>query len=103
MNIEELKEFSCQFDLNPKINYYLLKDLKDKNKKEYNNFIKKYKFTLDYEDAAELECFEKEEINKIKNEFLENEKKHNLNKNNIDTNNIKSLSKLKLFNLFFYY
>jgi hypothetical protein len=76
--------------------------LKDKNRKEYNTFIQKYKFTLDYNDAVELKCFEQKEINEIKNEFSENMKKYNLNKNNINTNNIKSLSKLKLFNMLFF-
>ena len=100
MNIEEMKEFASEFDLNQSINYLILKYLKENCHEDYNKYIKKYKYTLDFKDALILNCFEKEKINLIKNEFNQNIKKFDLQLKGV--NNIDSLSKLKLFNLFFF-
>ena len=99
MNIEEIKEFASLFDLNPAINYILLNYLKNNSKSDYHFFIKKYKFTLDFDDAFNLGCFEEKEIISIQKEFS-----YNINQFNLKLNdkNINSLSRKKLFNLFFY-
>ena len=99
MDINEIKEFASQFDLNPIINNKLLNYLKNNSKDDYIIFIKKYKYTLDFKDALKLDCFKKEEIDFIKKEFSENVKKFKLNVYDKDIN---SLSKLKLFNMFFF-
>ena len=100
MDINEIKEFASQFDLNPIINNKLLNYLKNNSKDDYIIFIKKYKYTLDFKDALKLDCFKKEEIDFIKKEFSENVKKFKLNVYDKDIN---SLSKLKLFNMFFFF
>ena len=97
MNIKEIKKFASLFDLNPEINFKLLKYLKNNSRKDYDHFIEKYKYTLDFKDALILDCFKKEEIELTQKEFFENAKNLKLN-----YKEIKSLSKIKLFNLFFY-
>ncbi len=97
MDIKEIKKFASLFDLNPEINFKLLKHLKENSRKDYDYFIEKYKYTLDFKDALILDCFKKEEIELNQQEFFENAKKFKLN-----CKEIKSLSKIKLFNLFFY-
>ena len=71
----------------------MLSLLKEKSISEYNKYITKYKYTLNYEDAKKLNCFNDDE-KEIKNECF-----NNFNEN-IDK--IKSLSKLKIFNFLFY-
>lgn len=92
-SLEELKVNASIFDLNPLINYKLLSILKKVEKKEYNKYISKYKFTLDYEDAKKLKCFKNKEED-IKKEIQKNF--------GVIIVEIKSLSKLKLFNFLFY-
>ena len=102
MKINELKEFADKFDLNPKINYQLLKNL-GKNNPEYKKYITKYKYTLDFEDALSLECFDNKYIIKMVNEYNNNISINNLKINKINRiNEIKSFSKIKLFNLLFF-
>jgi len=99
MSIEEIKKFASLFDLNPEINFKLLKYLKINSKTDYNIFVKKYKYTLNFKDALILDCFKKEEIIFIQQEFFENAKNLKLN---LKKKKLESLSKIKLFNLFFY-
>ena len=99
MTIEQIKEFASEFDLNPEINYLLLKHLKDKSPKDYQLYIEKYKYTLNFQDAIKLDCFSKQEIAQI-DEFENNIKKFRLNIQKIK--NIESLSKRKLFNFLFF-
>jgi len=87
-SLNDLKIFASNFDINPKVNFKLLSILKEENKSEYNKYIDKYKYTLDYNDAKKLECFP---IN-------ENEIIKELNDNyQFKIKDIKSLSKIKLF------
>ena len=92
-SLEELKLNASIFDLNPLINYKLLSILKIVEQKEYNKYISKYIFTLDYEDAKKLKCFNDKEED-IKKEIQKNF--------GVKIVKIKSLSKLKLFNFLFY-
>ncbi len=92
-SIDELKINASNFDLNPLLNFKLLSKLYEKDLKEYNKYIRKYKYTLNYEDAKKLGCFtdkENDEIKKCQKNFK------------IEIKEIKSLSKLKLFNFLFY-
>ena len=91
--LESLKTIASNFDLDPSINFRLLSLLKEKSISEYNKYITKYKYTLNYEDAKKLNCFNDNE-KEIKNECFKNFNE------NIDK--IKSLSKLKIFNFLFY-
>ena len=92
-SLEQLKINCSNFDLNSKLNFKLLSKLKEKNIDEYNIYITKYKYTLEYEDAKNLNCFNDKEKDIIKECY----------KNfNIEIKKIKSLSKLKLFNFLFY-
>ena len=80
--------------------FRLLKLLKESNnindKKDYDKFIKKYKYTLDFLDAKELKCFEEIE-NQMTKEF-----KNNFQKNSKTEIKKKSLAKIQLVNLLFY-
>lgn len=91
--LEDLKIIASNFDLDPLINFRVLLLLKEKDIEEYNRYITKYKYTLNYEDSKKLKCFNINE-NEIKNECLKNF--------GIKITNIKSLSKLKLFNFLFF-
>ena len=90
--LEDLKKKASLFDLNPLLNYKLLLALKNSNESEYNKYIKKYKYTLNYEHAKELKCFKDNEQDLL-NESLTYK---------FDIKKINSLSKIKLFNLLFY-
>jgi len=98
MNIEELKSFASEFDLNPKINYKILEYLKRNSSTEFKRYIEKYKYTLDFEDALKLGCFEIKKVKLILEEFNQNFKNNRV----CSVNEIKSLSKLKIFNFFCY-
>ena len=90
---EDLKIISSNFDINPIVNFKLLSILKQKSKEEYNKYISKYKYTLNYKDAKKLKCFsndEKEIIKELKSNY----------KDKIPE--INSLSKIKLFSFLFY-
>jgi len=97
MTIDEIKEFASNFDLNPKINFQLLTYLKKNSRTEYNKYINKYKYTLDFQDAIKLKCFKEKDINLIKIKF-----KENITKYNIKIGVINSLSRMKLFNMLFF-
>ena len=102
MKINELEDFADKFDLNPKINYYLFKNL-GKNNQDYKKYIAKYKYTMDFEDALNLGCFDKQYIIKMMNEYNNNISKYKLKINKIQIiDEIKSFSKIKLFNLMFF-
>ena len=92
-SFEDLKIISSNFDINPIVNFKLLSILKQKSKDEYNKYISKYKYTLNYKDAKKLKCFSNDEKDIIK------ELKSNY-KDKIPE--INSLSKIKLFSFLFY-
>ena len=89
----ELKSIASKFDINPLINYKLLSFLKTQDKNEYDKYISKYKYTLNYSEAKILKCFTDNE----KSIILENQKYFGK-----DITEINSLSKMKLFNFLFY-
>ena len=101
MPINKLKKLASEFDLNPKINFKLLEYLLKNEKDEYDKYIKKYKYTLEYKDAKELNCFNSEFVKKMEQLYINNLSKSN--NNYIDKSGIESLSKITLFNLIFYY
>ena len=92
-SLKDLKIFASNFDINPKINFKLLSILKKESKSEYNKYIDKYKYTLDYNDAKKLKCFSNIENEIIKD--LNTDFKYKIKE-------IKSLSKIKLFSFLFY-
>ena len=94
---EYLREYVSIFDLNPKANYYTLKNIPSFKE----SYLEKYKYTLYYRDAKDLGCFsevdEKSLINTINEYFA---------KKNVTVFNpiikIDSLAKVKIMKLFFY-
>ena len=92
-SLKDLKIFASNFDINPKVNFKLLSILKKESKSEYNKYIDKYKYTLDYNDAKKLKCFSNIENEIIKD--LNTDFKYKIKE-------IKSLSKIKLFSFLFY-
>lgn len=106
LNLQQLKVLANKFDLNPLINFrllYLLKNSQNiKDQEDYKKYIKKYRYTLNYEDAIKLKCFNDSENTNYINEFLSNlDNNKNYSKFKPDLK-ITSLSKIKLFNLLFY-
>ena len=100
MNINELKEFADKFDLNPEINFNLLLYLKNNEPDSYNTYIEKYKYTLNFQDAVKLRCFDDNLIKLMINEYNNNIKNFNLATPKIvSKEQIISFSKIKLFNL----
>ena len=100
MNINELKTFAHYFDLNPKVNYKVLLYLKNKEPDDYNMYIDKYKYTLDFMDAIDLECISKEELKSTFDEFNKYINCFNLGVMPIDSiDKINSFSKIKVFNI----
>jgi len=100
MNINELKTFAHYFDLNPKVNYKILLFLKKNKRDEYNMYIEKYKYTLDFMDAIDLGCISKKELNSTFDEFNKYINYFNLGVMPIDsTDKINSFSKIKVFNI----
>ena len=92
LSFNDLKIKASHFDLNPSLNFKLLSLLKNNYKLEYDKYITKYKYTLNYDDAKKLNCFKDKE-------------KDILNESSFykfDIKEIKSLSKVKLFNYLFY-
>ena len=65
---------------------------------DFNKYISKYKYTLDFQDALNLNCFLTKDISKILKEFNDKFKNNAINKKA----DITSLSKLKLFNFLSY-
>ena len=99
MTIEELKEFASEFDLNPQVNYKILYFLKEKkSSNEFEKYIGKYKYTLDFQDAHRLSAFNVNDVKLILGEFNENFPNNSIK----GIKNIVSLSKLKLFNFLSY-
>ena len=104
MNINELKTFAHKFDINPKINYYLLLELKKNEPDTYLKYFPKYKYTLDFQDALCLKCFENEDIENTLKEYNKHLDNYKLKSAAIKSiNEIHSLSRLKLFNFLFYF
>ena len=100
MNINELKTFAHYFDLNPKVNYKLLLYLKKNKLDLYNMYIDKYKYTLDFKDAIDLKCIDKEELKSTFDEFNKYNNYFNLGLIPIDSIvKINSFSKIKVFNI----
>ena len=95
INEESLKRYVSYFDLNPKINFQVFQLIDS-----YNKYLKKYKYTLDYDDAKKLGCFkdvdENDLIKSINNEIS------NLNIKDKSITRIGSLSKSKLIKFLFY-
>ena len=103
MSINEVKQFAHKFDLNPAINFRVLSDLKKNNPQEYKRYIVKYKYTLDFKDALSLDCFDKDELNKILKEYNDNIKIYELKMAKINSiKNVSLFSRIKLFNLLFF-
>ena len=104
MNINELKTFAHKFDINPKINYYLLLELKKNEPDTYLKYFPKYKYTLDFQDALCLNCFENEDIENTLKEYNKHLDNYKLKSAAIKSiNDIHSLSRLKLFNFLFFF
>ena len=100
MDINELKTFAHYFDLNPKVNYKVLSYLKKTKNKDYNIYINKYKYTLDFIDAIDLECISKDELKSTFDEFNKYINYFNLNVKPIySSNEINSFAKIKVFNI----
>ena len=100
MTINNLKEFAHNFDINPDINFRLLSYLEKNSPKEYKKYINKYKFTLKFQDALKLKCFDENEISQVMDEFNKNISHFKLGISKIKSKeSIISFSKIKLFNL----
>ena len=100
MTINNLKEFAHNFDINPDINFRLLSYLEKNSPKEYKKYINKYKFTLKFQDALKLKCFDENEISQVVDEFNKNISHFKLGISKIKSKeSIISFSKIKLFNL----
>ena len=92
---DSLKKYVSVFDLNPKVNFYVFQKINS-----YLKYLQKYKYTLFYEDAKTLGCF---------NEVNENDLIKSIN-NKLETLHffgnklvkITSLSKSKFFNFLLY-
>ena len=72
MTIEEIKEFVSEFDLNPEANYIILDYLKKTSINDFNKYIEKYKYTLNFKDAFLLKSFTSDEVKQILEEFNKN-------------------------------
>ena len=93
----DLIKYVSDFDLSPKTNFEILQ-----NNEIYKKYLYKYKYTLYYEDAKKLGCFnEVDERNLIKsiNAHLES---LNIKDKNINESKIYSLSKTKLIDFLLY-
>ena len=91
--LKDLKIIASNFDINPEVNFKLLSILKKESKSEYDKYIDKYKYTLNYNDAKNLGCFPNIENDVLKE--LNDNFKHK-------TKEIKSLSKIKLLSFLLY-
>ena len=104
MNINELKIFAHKFDINPDINYRLLFFLKKNEPGEYTKYLPKYKYTLDFQKALYLNCFENKDIENTLEEYNKHLVNYKLKSEVINSiNDIHSFSRLKLFNFFFFF
>ena len=91
-----LIKYTSFFDLNPDANYLALLKIQDYQER----YLNKYKYTLSYEDAKKLKCFQDvDEIDLIKGI---NEKLDNLFFKGEKIKKIESLSKAKLLDFFLY-
>ena len=103
MNINELKNFAHIFDINPEINYRILLYLKASKSEDYNKYIPKYKYTLNFKDTFLLKCFDKHNIYEMLKDYNENIIYFKLKVPIIDSEEkIISFSRIKLFNLLFF-
>ena len=92
---ESLKQYVSVFDLNPKVNFYVFQKINS-----YMKYLKKYKYTLFYDDAKNLGCFN--EVNEDDLIKSINSKLENLHFFGKKILKIDSLSKSKLFNFLLY-
>ena len=94
-NEEFIKKYVSYFDLNPQANFYALQNIPS-----YKKYLYKYKYTLFYEDAKKLGCFndvnESDLIRSINN-YL-----RSLKINDKKFSKTDSLSKLKLIDFLLY-
>ena len=87
-----LMKYTSKFDINPKMNFELFK------KKINYDFLNKYKYTLNYNDAKSLNCFQIKKEEDLKNQIEKKLEKFNI-KNKIDMN---YFAKNKLIDLLLY-
>ena len=90
-----LKNYLSVFDLNPNANYLAFKKIQEYKDK----YLYKYKYTLFYEDAKTLGCFQ--EFNEINLIDSINQKLDNLHFKGKRIEKIEILSKAKLIDFFF--
>ena len=92
---ESLKKYVSYFDLDPKINFQVFQLIDS-----YKKYLNKYKYTLDYDDAKKLGCFE--DVNE--NDLIKsiNSEISNLNIKDKSITKIESLSKSKLIKFLLY-
>ena len=103
MDINELKKFAHKFDINPEINYALLSYLKKSEPANYNKYISKYRYTLNFKDAWTLKCFENQTIIEMLKEYHDNIDYFKIGVPKIHSpEKINSFSRIKLFNLLFF-
>ena len=97
-NIKEFQKIFKLSDLEPNVNFKYLSLLEKYKNNKFKKYIKKYLYTLNYDDAKsifkDLKTQEANEINKL-NKFLKDQKINS----NIKT--IDSLSKIKLVNFIY--
>ena len=100
MTLDELKQFAHKNDLIPEVNFKLLLYLKKNENNIYRKYIEKYKYTLNFQDALTLECFENSHIIKMIKEYNSNIKIHGLKGKIISSvKDIVYFSKIQIFNL----
>ena len=100
MTLDELKQFAHKNDLIPEVNFKLLLYLKKNEYNIYRKYIEKYKYTLNFQDALTLECFENSHIIKMIKEYNSNIKIHGLKGKIISSvKDIVYFSKIQIFNL----
>lgn len=104
MTIEEIKRFAEQNDLEPQVNFKLLQYLQKDEKKEYDKYIEKYKYTLNFKDAMMLNCLGEQKVKECVDLYNNNIEEYGLKSlSKIEKiEDIKCLSKLKLINLLIY-
>jgi len=92
---ESLKQYISVFDLNPIVNNLVFQKVK-----EYQKYLYKYQYTLNYEDAKKLGCFSDVNENDLINCINNRIKQLRIKKFKVEK--IDSLSKAKLMDFFFY-
>ena len=95
MDEESLKKYVSCYDLNPEVNYCAFTKIPN-----YKDFLDKYKYTLNYDDAKKLGCFNEINEDNIIRGINNKIKDLNLNVKELIAKDIKSLSKLKIIDFF---